>query len=157
MNIAADPIQLQLNIEPLHDDQSNRLNTDSDASNSEHSEHDDNVLSASGAASADIRRQSEDSISVVDEWEALLDEYDFHRVVFYARLEQIIECALPANATRQLDSPKLFLLALVTDCISDGRDATADTVTYTATKSSSNIIDLNAIQCVVGRLELGVS
>jgi len=82
---------------------------------------------------------------------------DFQRVVFYARLEQIIECTIPANNTLQLKSPKLFLLALVTDCITDGGDATTDAVTYTAMKSSSSLIDLNAIQCVVGRLELGVS
>ena len=77
--------------------------------------------------------------------------------MFYARLEQIIECTIPVNNALQLKSPKLFLLTLVTDCISGGGDATMDAITYTAMKSSSSIIDLNAIQCVVGHLELGVS
>ena len=82
---------------------------------------------------------------------------NFQQAVFYAQLEQIIECTIPANNTLQLKLPKLFLLALVTDCISGGGDATTDAITYTAMKSSSSIINLNAIQCVVGHLELGVS
>ena len=80
---------------------------------------------------------------------------NFQQAVFYAQLEQIIECTIPANNALQLKSPKLFLLTLVTDCISGGGDAMTDAITYTAMKSSSSIIDLNAIQCVVGHL--GVS
>jgi hypothetical protein len=52
-------------------------------------------------------------------------------------------------------SPRLFLLALVTDCMTNGGDGTTDLVSFTSMKSSSRLIDLNAIQNVVGRFQLG--
>ncbi|KAF8312374.1 hypothetical protein DL93DRAFT_2149474 [Clavulina sp. PMI_390] len=76
----------------------------------------------------------------------------------YGRLEAIIQCNVPSNGSPQLRQPELHLVALVTECITNGADAADGTlVTYTKMQQSSSLIDLNLVESVVGRFQVGDS
>jgi hypothetical protein len=77
-----------------------------------------------------------------------------NRTVFYGHLEYILECMLEPHARLPLQEPTLFLLALVSRCITNGHDAALECVSYEKVESSTQFIDLMSIQAVVGRFRV---
>jgi hypothetical protein len=77
------------------------------------------------------------------------------RQVFYGQLESILDIALPQDAqTLRIPASKHHLLAVVIPCSTCGRDATKELTTYTET-TAPIVIDLRAVECVVGRVKRG--
>jgi hypothetical protein len=75
------------------------------------------------------------------------DRSGWERTVFYGQLEHIIECVIPICPALRITERRLLLLALVTECITEGGNATQHLITQ--------VIDLNAISSVVGRFPYG--
>jgi hypothetical protein len=78
----------------------------------------------------------------------------FETRCFYGQLHHILVCELPANHLFEA-GPSTSLLAAVQRCDTDGKDATAELVTYTTMRAQSEVIELTAISCVVGRVKVG--
>ncbi|KAH9911718.1 uncharacterized protein B0H18DRAFT_1163387 [Fomitopsis serialis] len=81
-----------------------------------------------------------------------LDTQSGKRMIYYGQLEQIIVCQL-SNDRQLWDqyANQTILLALLTPCQTHGRDATEELTWYT-TYLKPRILDIKAIQCVVGRV-----
>ncbi|KAF8590237.1 hypothetical protein K439DRAFT_1628130 [Ramaria rubella] len=73
---------------------------------------------------------------------------------FYGQLQQILVCTLPAHELFRLQ-PRRRLLALVHTCETNGFDTTLGLVTYTKVRSHTDVIELTAISCVMGRVQVG--
>jgi hypothetical protein len=71
--------------------------------------------------------------------------------ICYGRLEQIMVCELPVDPFLDELSGTMWLLALVTPCNTNGRDAIHEHTTYT-TQTASVITDIRSIRAVVGRV-----
>ena len=76
------------------------------------------------------------------------------RQIFYGQLESILDVFLPPTHTLDIMQPKHFLLALVTPCSTRGKDATRDVTTY-EDMTRPVIINIQTIECVVGRVQRG--
>jgi hypothetical protein len=71
--------------------------------------------------------------------------------ICYGRLEQIMVCELPTDPFLEELSGTTWLLALVTPCNTQGRDAIQEHTTY-STQAASIITDIRSIQAVIGRV-----
>lgn len=70
--------------------------------------------------------------------------------VLYGRLEKIIECQLPDKPSFGIFRGKLRLLAHITPCKTDGKDATRE-LTFYREETAPIITDLATVTAVVGR------
>jgi hypothetical protein len=66
----------------------------------------------------------------------------------------ILEIIIPPNPSLRTMEPRRFILALVSDCKTDGKDAAKDTVTFTKIGPCA-VVDLAAICAVVGCFKYG--
>ena len=66
----------------------------------------------------------------------------------------ILKLIMPENHWLQDQESCRFLLAIVSDCDTNGKDATKESVTFT-THSLSAIVNLNAICATVGYFKYG--
>ena len=73
------------------------------------------------------------------------------RQIFYGRLDIILECQIPDKIFWAALRGKKLLLALLTPCSTNGKDATQQVVTYTQI-TTQVVTDLQAVACVVGRI-----
>jgi len=75
------------------------------------------------------------------------------RTTFYGCLDRILECQLDENNTiwRKFQDT-FFLLAVITPCTTGGQDAAQCYTTYSNT-TVQVVTDLQAVQCVIGRVE----
>jgi hypothetical protein len=74
------------------------------------------------------------------------------RTIFYGRLERIVEYQIPDTKFWGILRGKTRLLAVITPCITNGRDATKCVTTYTDI-TTQIVTDLQAVECVVGRVK----
>lgn len=72
-------------------------------------------------------------------------------------MEEIIECTLPPNARLGYTQPRMFLLAVITGCETNGADATKARASFNKFETTLQIVDLNAIGSVVGRIHCGTA
>lgn len=72
--------------------------------------------------------------------------------VMYGRVEKVIECQLPNSQIFGDFRGRLRLLALITPCKTDGRDATKE-LTFYETETAPIITDLATVRSVVGRVK----
>lgn len=75
------------------------------------------------------------------------------RTIFYGRLDRILACQLDDNNpiwSKFQDT--FFLLAVITPCSTRGQDAAQCYTTYSNT-TVQIVTDLQAVQCVVGRVK----
>jgi hypothetical protein len=72
--------------------------------------------------------------------------------VLYGRVEKVIECQLPDDPTFGVFRGKLRLLAHITPCKTDGKDATQE-LTFYRTETAPIITDLATIRAVIGRVQ----
>ncbi|KAF8318082.1 uncharacterized protein EI90DRAFT_3021154 [Cantharellus anzutake] len=80
----------------------------------------------------------------------------FVRTVYYGRLEYILQCTIPPNPISKNTEPEIVLLAVVTTCGTQGRDATLELTYFKAVTSYIEIVDLASICAVVGRIRISV-
>ena len=76
------------------------------------------------------------------------------RQVFYGRLHCILDLTILRSREINPHAPKHYLLALVEPCSTQGRDATRELTRYSQT-TTKIVIDIRAIECVVGRVARG--
>ncbi|KAJ7029534.1 hypothetical protein C8F04DRAFT_962737 [Mycena alexandri] len=72
--------------------------------------------------------------------------------VFYGRLEEILVCKLSTNKIWSNLAGKTRLLAVITPCATEGKDA-ARTVTFYTRMTQSIVTDLRTVVAVIGRAE----
>lgn len=72
--------------------------------------------------------------------------------VCYGRLEQILVCQLPKGKVWGDFADQPRLLAVITPCVTDGKDATQEIVSYYRT-TQPIITDIQTISAVVGRIK----
>ena len=72
--------------------------------------------------------------------------------VMYGKVEKILQCQLPNNKIFGAFRGKLRLLAHITPCKTDGKDATQE-LTFYHTETAPIITDLATIRAVVGRVQ----
>lgn len=70
--------------------------------------------------------------------------------MLYGRVEKVMQCQLPDDPVFGQFSGKLRLLAYITPCKTDGKDATKESVFYD-TKTAPIITDLATVRAVIGR------
>jgi hypothetical protein len=73
------------------------------------------------------------------------------RTIFYGKLEQILEYEIPDSRFWGDLRGKTRLLAVITPCVTYGKDATNQLTIYNDT-TTQIVTDLQAIECVVGRV-----
>jgi hypothetical protein len=78
----------------------------------------------------------------------------FESRCFYGQLHHILVCRLPADPLFA-PQPTTRLLAAVQRCDTGSADATLQQVTYTTMRPQTEVIELTAISCVVGRVKIG--
>jgi len=76
---------------------------------------------------------------------------DTIRTIFYGRLERILDFDVPDNACFGTFRGTRRLLAVITPCVTNGKDATNQLTGYTRT-TTEIVTDLQAIEAVVGRV-----
>ena len=74
------------------------------------------------------------------------------RTTFYGCLDQILECQLDDRPIWDKFRNRFFLLAVITPCSTGGQDAAKCYTTYSNT-TAQIVTDLQAVQCVVGRVQ----
>jgi hypothetical protein len=72
-------------------------------------------------------------------------------------MDEITECTLPPNRRIGFIRPRIFLLAVITGCDTGGADATVQCVSFDKFESTLQIVDLNAIGSVAGRVQCGTA
>ena len=72
--------------------------------------------------------------------------------VLYGRVEKIMECQLPHDPVFGVFKGKLRLLAHITPCKTDGKDATQELTAYHI-ETAGIVTDLSTIRAVVGRVQ----
>ena len=78
---------------------------------------------------------------------------ELSREIFYGKLELILECPIPDNKFWGRDlRGTTVLLAVITPCVTMGKDATKQTTTYQHT-TTQVVTDLRAINALVGRVQ----
>ncbi|KZP04867.1 hypothetical protein FIBSPDRAFT_903954 [Athelia psychrophila] len=95
---------------------------------------------------AKSKRKSERDMSYV-RFELVV--HNAHKVL-YGRLERIVECHLPDHPAFGIFRGTLRLLAHITPCKTDGKDAAKELTFYDAT-TAPIITDLAAVKAVIGR------
>ena len=75
------------------------------------------------------------------------------RTIFYGRLERILECQLNGDRIWGDFKEKLYLLAVITPCLTHGLDATQELTVYSK-MTTAVVTDLRAVQCVIGRIQV---
>ncbi|KIO21332.1 hypothetical protein M407DRAFT_80502 [Tulasnella calospora MUT 4182] len=88
----------------------------------------------------------------------------FERRVQYGQLHSVLVCELPKSNLLRLQESKVFLLAHITPCDTSIRrggteiwpDATQEVVSYKDTLTSI-IVDISAVEVVVGRVKYGIA
>ncbi|KAJ7687259.1 hypothetical protein B0H17DRAFT_939592, partial [Mycena rosella] len=107
----------------------------------------DSVRSASACAteSTDITERNMSFVRV-DEDDAWIPR------VFYGRLEEILVCKLPEDPFWVYMSDTTRLLAVITPCLTLGKDATKEVAFYTL-MSAPIVTDLATIVAVIGRVQ----
>ncbi|KAF8342857.1 uncharacterized protein EI90DRAFT_2964679 [Cantharellus anzutake] len=80
----------------------------------------------------------------------------FVRTVYYGCLKYILQCTIPPNPISKNTEPEIVLLAVVTTCGTQGRDATLELTYFKAVTSYIEIVDLASICAVVGRIRISV-
>lgn len=75
------------------------------------------------------------------------------RTVQYGRIERILECNLPNSVVLwgALTGARL-LLAVITPCLTRGQDAADTVVSYRLQHKGLVVVDLNAVESLVGRV-----
>lgn len=73
------------------------------------------------------------------------------RTIFYGKLERILEYEVPDSKFWGVLRGKTRLLAVITPCITNGKDATNQLTIYNDT-TTQIVTDLQAVECVVGRV-----
>jgi hypothetical protein len=73
------------------------------------------------------------------------------RTIFYGKLERILEYEIPDARFWGVLRGKTRLLAVITPCVTKGKDATKQVTIYNDT-STQIVTDLQAVECVVGRV-----
>lgn len=76
------------------------------------------------------------------------------RTVFYGEVLYILNCTLPPHSSLPFTQPERFLLALVSEASTNGRDGALEPVSYDRMIYGTKFIDLRAISSVVGRVNL---
>jgi hypothetical protein len=71
--------------------------------------------------------------------------------VLYSRVEKVIECQLPDDPVFGVFRGKLHLLAHITPCKTDGKDAMQELTDY-CTETAPIVTDLGTIHAVIGRV-----
>ncbi|THH18872.1 hypothetical protein EW146_g2190 [Bondarzewia mesenterica] len=115
----------------------------------------------STAAFAGIGDDSRDSSYV--RYEVLIDKHarrrgiapEFEPQTFYARLQHIFVIQLPANTDLGFTTPETVILAALSPCKIDAEHGTLDIHYYSKENSTLDIVDIQCIQCVVGRIKDG--
>ena len=74
------------------------------------------------------------------------------REIFYGKLELILECKIPDKRFWGIYLGTTVLLAVITPCVTMGKDATKELTTYQYT-TTQVVTDLRAISAVVGRVQ----
>ena len=74
------------------------------------------------------------------------------RTIFYGKLERILEYEIPDSSFWGVLRGKTRLLAVITPCITNGKDATKEVTIYNDT-TTQIVTDLQAVECVVGRVQ----
>jgi hypothetical protein len=100
------------------------------------------------------------SITTVEMYDRCLttSQSQFELIVFdnpkvlYGRVEKIMECQLPDDPVFGIFKGKLRLLAHITPCKTDGKDATQELTTYHI-ETAGIVTDLSTIRAVVGRVQ----
>ncbi|KAJ7188518.1 hypothetical protein C8R46DRAFT_23318 [Mycena filopes] len=72
--------------------------------------------------------------------------------VCYGRLEEILVCQLPQGTRWGSFSGETRLLAVITPCVTEGKDATQEIVSYQC-MTASIVTDIETVLAVVGRVE----
>ena len=72
--------------------------------------------------------------------------------VLYGRVEKIIECHLPDDPVFGNFRGKLRLLACITPCKTDGKDASEE-LTFYYTETAPIITNLATVRAVIGRVQ----
>jgi hypothetical protein len=72
--------------------------------------------------------------------------------VLYGRVEKVIECQLPDDPAFGVFRKKLRLLAYITPCKTNGKDASQE-LTFYDTETAPIITDLATIRAVIGRVQ----
>ncbi|KAJ7743164.1 hypothetical protein B0H16DRAFT_1322794 [Mycena metata] len=99
------------------------------------------------ACGADPEEDKERDMSFVRE-----DTGAWTNKVFYGRLEEILVCKLSTNKIWANLVGKTRLLAVITPCATEGKDA-ARTVTFYTRMTQSIVTDLRTVVAVIGRAE----
>ena len=73
------------------------------------------------------------------------------RTIFYGKLERILEYEIPDSRFWGNLRGKTRLLAVITPCVTNGKDATKQLTMYNDT-TTQIVTDLQAVECVVGRV-----
>ena len=73
---------------------------------------------------------------------------------FYGQLHYILDIVLPRSDLIRLPQRQHRLLACIEPCLTQGKDATKEVVTYRRT-STTIFVDLQVIGSVVGRVKRG--
>lgn len=87
----------------------------------------------------------------------------FEQQIYYGQLHFVLVCNMPRSNVLRLPADKRFLLAYITPCdtsrLENRRkvwpDGSKELVTYTQDQSPL-IVDLAAVECVVGRVRFGI-
>lgn len=83
---------------------------------------------------------------------------DNDEICCYGRLDFIFDFELPHIPTLEtvatIRKPTHYLLAGITGCKTNGKDATLERVTYTKMDSAPRVVDLRAIAAVIGRVPI---
>lgn len=78
---------------------------------------------------------------------------DLIRTIFYGRLERILKCQLNEDKLWGDFKRKLYVLAVITPCITHGLDATRELTIYSK-MTTAVVTDLCTVQCVIGRIQV---
>ena len=73
------------------------------------------------------------------------------RTIFYGKLERILEYKIQDSKFWGILRGKRRLLAVITPCVTNGKDATNQLTIYNET-TTQIVTDLQAVECVVGRV-----
>lgn len=81
-------------------------------------------------------------------------EAPMSRIIGYGQLNAIYEIIIPVARRLNLRTPTLYLLADLTPCNTNGRNAASEAVFYSTTKAPT-IINLLLVENVIGRVKRG--
>jgi hypothetical protein len=82
---------------------------------------------------------------------------DLELSTFYGRLDFILECNFPRTLSLRINSPTRYLLAVISPCrnLNENLDARYSVVMVSDSLESQTVINLQAVQSVIGRIQRG--